>query len=62
MIEYRKKAEDIIGKITHEEERLDAWIFYNDDMKYDGAVVILKKNGKILSMTEYIIGREKVEK
>lgn len=55
MEEYRNMAIEMLGKITHVEERENAFVFYNDEIKQDGCVVILKGDEKILTMTEYII-------
>ena len=52
---YKRKAEECLGKITSYEEEEDAYIFYNNELKQDGCVIILKRNGKILTMTEYIV-------
>lgn len=51
----KRKAEECLGKITSYEEEKDAYIFYNNELKQDGCVVILKRNGKVLTMTEYIV-------
>lgn len=53
---YKKIAMEILGDVTNYEDRGDAVIFYNDNMKQDGCIVILKKDKKILTMTEYIMG------
>lgn len=52
--DYKKIAISILGEITSSEERKDAFIFFNNKIKYDGCVVILKKSKKILTMAEYI--------
>jgi hypothetical protein len=61
MDEAREKAEKLLGKITRTEEEKDCYIFYNDEMEFDGVLVVLKKNNRIMSMTEYVakqIGRK----
>lgn len=55
MDEALKIAEELLGKITNTEENPDCFIFYNDEMEYDGVIVIMKKNHKAMSMTEYIV-------
>lgn len=52
---YKRKAEECLEKITSYEEEENAYIFYNNELKQDGCVVILKRNGKVLTMTEYIV-------
>ena len=47
------KARHLLGKITKTEKTEDAYIFYNDEKKYDGVIVIMKKDGRIMSLTEY---------
>ena len=51
----REKIEELLGKITRTEEKKDCYIFYNDEMENDGVLVVLKKNNRIMSMTEYIV-------
>ncbi len=60
MEEAKQKAEELLGKITRTEENDDCYIFYNDDMEYDGIVVVLKKNYKVMSMTEFLVWKEKL--
>ena len=55
----REKAIKLLGKITKVEEKEDCYIFYNEDKEYDGVIVILKKNNKVISMTEYVMGIRK---
>lgn len=50
-----EKAMELLGKITKTEEKDDCYIFYNDEMEYDGVIVILKKNYRAMSMTEYVV-------
>lgn len=52
-----KKAEKLLGKITKTEEKPDAFIFYNEEMKEDGVIVIMKKSYRVMSMTEYVMRR-----
>ncbi len=60
MEEAKQKAEELLGKITRTEENDDCYIFYNDEMEYDGIVVVLKKNYKVMSMTEFLVWKEKL--
>lgn len=53
-----KIAEELLGNVTKTEEEPDCFIFYNEAMEYDGVIVILKKNHRIMSMTEYIMRKE----
>lgn len=51
-----QKAEGLLGKVTRTEEHPDCFFFFNDEKKQDGVIVIMK-NGKILSMADYIMRR-----
>ncbi len=55
----REKATKLLGKITKTEEKEDCYIFYNEEKEYDGVIIILKKNYKVVSMTEYVMGERK---
>lgn len=57
--EFKKAAEIALQKVTHYEETEDAFIFYNDDMKEDGVIVILKDSGLVLTMSQYIMIKNK---
>lgn len=57
---YYEIAINILNEITNTEEKTDAIIFYNDNLKQDGCIVILKKDYKILTMTEYIIMSDEI--
>jgi hypothetical protein len=60
MEEAKRKAEELLNKITRTEENDDCYIFYNDEMEYDGIVIVLKKNYKVMSMTEFLVWKEKL--
>ena len=62
MEEAKRKAEKLLKKITRSEEDDDCYVFYNDEMEYDGVIIILKKNHRIMSMTEYIVWKDKQSK
>jgi len=57
--EFKKAAEKALQNITHYEETDDAFIFYNDGLKQDGVIVILKDKGIVLTMSQYIMTRNK---
>ena len=59
--EYINIAESIIGKISRCDKRKDAFIFYNEDMKQDGCVVITKHEKKIITMPQYIFKNKQQE-
>lgn len=50
-----QKAKRILGKITRTEEKQNCYIFYNDNVKYDGVIVIMKNSNRAMSMSEYIM-------
>lgn len=52
---YEIEAMRILGKITSVEERKDAFIFANDEIKQDGCIVIIKDTFEVLSMSEYVM-------
>lgn len=55
MDKMKQMAMNVLGEITFIDEKSNAVIFYNDNLRYDGCVVIMKNNYKLLTMTEYIL-------
>ena len=47
----KKKRDDI----TSYTEDAAAYIFKNDKAMWDGEIVVLKRNGKVLGLSEYIM-------
>ena len=63
MITYEQakaKAQKVLTGINTVLEYKDAYMFYNSKARgqeqEDNEVIVLKKNGKIISMTEYVMG------
>ena len=52
-------AVNVLGEITNSEEYDDAFVFYNDNLEQDGVVVVLKGSMIVLSMSEYIVYKDK---
>lgn len=57
-MQARKIAEEELANITKVTDEKDAYIFVDENQKWDGILAVMKEDGRVVGYSEYVMNHD----